>query len=91
MKFRKKPVVIEATPVEFILATSKLDKALLPDWIQEAVREQDLRIYQEVVVVRTINGNSRGEAEDWLLQDASGQLCICKPDIFLKTYEQVTE
>lgn len=91
MRYRKKPVVIEATPIEFILAASKLDDTVLPDWVQEGIRHQKLTVHDDVVVVRTLEGNMRGTAEDWLLQGVNGELYPCANDIFLKTYERVVE
>lgn len=91
MRYRKKPIEIEATPVEFILAASKLDDSVLPDWVQEGIRHQKLKIYEEVVVVQTLEGNMRGGADDWLIQGINGELYPCANEIFLKTYERVEE
>lgn len=91
MRYRKKPIEIEATPIEFIIAASKLDDTVLPDWVLEGIRHQKLKVYEDLVVVQTLEGNMRGTAEDWLLQGVNGELYPCANDIFLKTYERVVE
>lgn len=91
MKFRKKPVVVEATPIEFILAAAKLDDSVYPDWVAEAIRNQKLTVYESIVTVRTLEGVMRGESDDWLIQGVNGEIYPCRNDIFLKTYERTDE
>lgn len=89
MRFRKKPVVLEATPIEFIIAVGKETPEVLPDWVQDAITKQMLKLYQEVVVVRTMEGDMRGSVGDWLIQGVRGEIYPCDGSIFEETYESV--
>lgn len=79
MKFRKKPVVIEA--VQFMGT---------PESLKEVV---DFMICVETIdnqiVIRTLEGEMRAIAGDWIIKGVNGEFYPCKPDIFEKTYEAV--
>lgn len=76
MKFRKKPVVIEAT--QFIpglqedIAGIEWDIATMP-------------------FIRTLEGAMRVSPMDWIITGVNGEKYLCKQDAFHKTYEAVTE
>jgi hypothetical protein len=87
MKFRKKPVVIEAFRVE--------QRALWPDWFHSAVSANEVithgmgkfgegPVYCEI---KTLEGTMRVDEGDWIIQGVKGELYPCKPDIFAATYE----
>ena len=84
MKFRKRPVEIEA----FRLGEE------WPDWWGEAVRANlaftspRLGKY-EFATIRTLEGMMRAELGDWIIRGIKGELYPCKPDIFEATYERV--
>lgn len=89
MRFQKKPIIIDATPVEFILAVGRTEPEIMPEWIQQALNGQSLMIYEEVVVVKTLEGNMTGKRGDWLIKGVRGELYPCDGSIFDETYEQV--
>ena len=60
MKYRKKPVVVEAY---------KTDKE---------------------VVIHTLEGDMKASIGDYIITGVNGEKYPCKPDIFEKTYEAVT-
>lgn len=87
MKFRKKPVVIEA----FCLGVDKM-----PDWFVAArdcggvaTRNVGGRWHGSPghAVIKTLEGNMRAEFGDYVIKGISGELYPCKPDIFAATYE----
>lgn len=41
--------------------------------------------------VKTLEGTMHGNAGDYLIQGVNGELYPCKPDVFAKIYEEVTE
>jgi hypothetical protein len=100
-KFRKKPVVIEATQVtESVLN----DRSLWPAWLSDVLAESDDDCETEGMVflacpgspmanegfvmgVNTLEGTHLVRLNDWIIQGVKGELYPCKPDIFEATYE----
>ena len=86
MKFRKKPVVIEA--IQFFDQAEELIN------IQEFMGGGDLTIdYKDVddpkLKIETLEGTMNASLGDWIIKGVNGELYPCKPDIFEKTYESV--
>ena len=89
MKFRKKPVVIEAVQI------SKRMDILSPDWWAQAIQENRVITHglgkftrdQPWVEISTLEGVMRGDDGDWIIRGVKGELYPCKPDIFAATYE----
>lgn len=83
MKFRKKPVIIDA-----VRLTSETPDGEIIDFIGdnefEIVDQYTLDIY-------TLEGTMRASAGDWLIRGVQGELYPCKPDIFDATYEKVDD
>lgn len=83
MKFRKKPVVIDA--VQFFDTFESL----------EALQElgiEPLRLGYEnhdnpVLKIETLEGVMTASPGDWIIKGINGEFYPCKPDIFKKTYE----
>ena len=87
MKFRKKPVVIEA--MEFTgsprVATQIIDWALASDGT--------IRYHsgpRECLSINTLEGTMTADVGDWIIRGVQGEFYPCKPDIFEATYEPVT-
>lgn len=81
MKFRKKPVVIEAyCPYDYGM----------PDWFEQALCDRKIR---ENVSggfdIDTLEGTMHANDGDWIIKGVNGEFYPCKPDIFEKTYELV--
>lgn len=91
MKFRKKPIVIEAAPVAELLALAAHRWTGLPDWIKSAYENGDVQFLANAVTIRTLEGLMTGNREDWIIKGVRGELYPCKPDIFEATYESVEE
>lgn len=81
MKFRKKPVVIEAVEVT-------------PDWFDaehlNPLHPHGLIIdpVKRVVVIPTLEGVMTAQIGDWIITGVKGERYPCKPDIFDATYER---
>ena len=89
MKYRKKPVVIEAWPVRDLLRTSWQDQ---PQRIRDAFTKRELVILNlnpGEIKVCTLEGGMRAGPDDFLIQGIMGEFYPCKPDIFAATYEAV--
>jgi hypothetical protein len=92
MKFRKKPVVIEAWP--FYGNRTDVVHCLMPDWLIDAIL--DGRVCYSggddpYYIVDTLEGEHRARVNDWIIRGIKGELYPCKPDIFDATYDPVSE
>jgi hypothetical protein len=95
MKFRKKPVVIEAVQ----LCWKNLSEicAFTGDIISPQNEAREVRTYSDTcgesgptyleITIPTLEGNHTAKHGDWIIRGVSGEFYPCKPDIFAKTYE----
>jgi len=87
MKFRKKPIVIEAFQWDGRWITDAN-----PAWISYAMNRGDAAVHSDgegpnLLVIRTLEGDMRANPGDWIIRGVKGELYPCKPDIFAATYE----
>lgn len=78
MKYRKKPVVIEA-----VLWTGENIKEVM-DFMNWRNAAHDKRIG---LVIHTLEGNHNALVGDYIIKGVKGEFYPCKPDIFHMTYE----
>lgn len=79
MKYRKKPVIIEA--VLFDGDISSVDSLNIPECSQ-ALGSKTLQI-------PTLEGEMTAQPGDYIIKGVKGEFYPCKPDIFAATYEEV--
>ena len=99
MKFRKKPVVIEAVTVVYaeMIANGPEHSPFSehPDWLAAAVEDGTLALSTRnardyaVPVIKTLEGEMEAMPGDYIIRGVKGELYPCKPDIFAATYEPV--
>ena len=82
MKYRKKPVVIEAMEYDGVNLRS------LAEFM--GVKYCTLDRYNNVII-DTLEGTMKASAGDYVIKGVEGEYYPCKPDIFEKTYEPVPE
>lgn len=85
MKFRKKPVVIEAeqfTEENKNRAFNFVRCNHFADWDENG--KPTLRI-------QTLEGEITASLGDWIIKGVNGEFYPCKPDIFEKTYERADQ
>jgi hypothetical protein len=87
MRFRQRPVVIQALPVSEVIGLLERAPRALPRWAWEAFRAEDLILTHEGILVRTADGWVPGRPGDWLVRGVRGQVHPCRPDIFEASYE----
>lgn len=87
MKFRKKPVVIEAMQLR-----GPEDEVSIALWAHDnlppranAIISRDLA----GIKVRTLEGDMLACYGDWIIKGVKGEFYPCKPDIFEATYEKI--
>lgn len=87
MKYRKKPVVIEAK--EFTHETAREIEL----WSKHKIVWRAAPPYEdnsnEWLEIPTLEGTMRAEFGDFIIQGVQGEFYPCKPDIFEATYEAV--
>jgi len=83
MKYRKKPVVIEAMQLE---DTKESLAAIMRFTADGGVRVQ---LNGNAVIIPTLEGDHRADVGDWIICGVQGEFYPCKPDIFEATYELV--
>lgn len=81
MKYRKKPIVIEA-----VRWTGKN--------LEEVIRFLDVPqltndFLEHYIEIETLEGTMRANLGDWIIKGVKGEFYPCKPDIFKQTYEPV--
>lgn len=100
MKFRKKPVVIEAwqwlfsgegeqSPTWITDALSKpfQSSGSIAFWPDGNAARSDQWATVPHISVFTLEGEMFAQPGDWIIQGVKGELYPCKPDIFEATYE----
>lgn len=91
MKFRKKPVEIEA----FCFTVDPI-----PDWFMDRVSDNSIRLHdcydgggfvpnKGTADIKTLEGVMTAKAGDYIIKGVKGEIYPCKPDIFEATYEAV--
>lgn len=89
MKFRKKPVIIEAIQLRWDTWNEMCDyvgAGKLWDNKPEGVTLSDNKIG---LYIPTLEGLMLAEENDWVIKGIRGEIYPCKPDIFEETYELV--
>ena len=88
MKYRKKPIVIEAE--QFVVYSNRNEKQF-----KITVNGVLFPIYKDEkgfhILIPTEEGIMRADNLDWIIRGVKGEIYPCKPDIFEKTYEPVNE
>lgn len=78
MKYRKKPIVIDAF-------RPGIDE--MPDWFASQPGFE-LWIHFDNAVIRTLEGDMKISKGDWVIKGVIGEIYPCKPDVFEATYEK---
>jgi hypothetical protein len=89
MKYRKKPVVIEA-----FRWTADVTQEEDPIWMLDALESgqawfENCGTEEVKLVIKTLEGNHIANRGDYIIKGIKGELYPCKPDIFEQTYELV--
>ena len=90
MKYRKKPVVVEAF---------RLGIDYIPDWFMDKVTTNEIILYGTSSAfyhvpdtnadINTLEGVMHANYGDYIIKGVNGEIYPCKADIFEKTYEPV--
>lgn len=85
MKYRKKPVIIDA----WFFKDQWAEK---PDWLVEANARGDVECGYKTIYIGTPEGVMKASCGyDYIIRGVHGEIYPCKKDIFEETYEPVEE
>lgn len=85
MRFRKKPVVIEA-----VQWTGKnLDEIRSFSGVKASIYGPGPGTDDDILLIDTLEGQTQASVGDWIIKGIKGEFYPCKPDIFSATYESV--
>ena len=85
MKFRKKPVVIDATQFKYIDGFNGVKTVALAELLGLECGHHALW------EIPTLEGRHMVSDCDWIITGVKGEKYACKPDIFEQTYESVKD
>ena len=89
MKYRKKPVVIEAVQwVGSIESLNEIRSFMSPYPICPKLPQED---ESPILLIRTLEGTHEASPGDFIIKGVQGEFYPCKPDIFEATYEAVKD
>lgn len=91
MKYRKKPVVIEALQFETNNETGDVNMNKIVSWINQGKSPGERHAWHNGtnIFIETLEGTMRSEVGDFVIRGVEGEFYSCKKDIFYKTYELV--
>jgi len=87
MKFRKKPVVIEAVQLQWDTWSEMCDHAGVGKLADGKPEGQMYGKESIQLVIPTLEGVMIANENDWVIKGVKGKIYPCKPDIFEETYE----
>ena len=97
MKFRKKPVVIDAVQwdgnnlkeITEFMQGSKVETPCRK--AEDAWDDYVSTIASIGLKIKTLEGEMHADYNDWIIKGVAGEFYPCKPDIFELTYEEVKD
>lgn len=79
-KYRKKPVIIEA------IQWAGKNLSEIDNFVGGSIANKGT-----ILIIHTLEGDMEASIGDYIIKGVNGEFYPCKPDIFDKTYEEVTE
>lgn len=86
MKYRKKPVIIEA--IQFKNNITEIKKFITDNGYID-YKNSNSKDCVPIVVIYTLEGKMIANEGDYIIKGIKGEFYPCKPDIFEATYELV--
>ena len=88
MKYKKKPVIIEAFQYDGDLIDSK-GNYYVPEWAQRAHHTERIFFKDGEMYIQTLEGTHHASVGDYIIKGVKGEIYPCKPDIFESSYEKL--
>lgn len=80
MKYRKKPVVIDAIQLQVGVQSMSAVQAFTSGTARPEIGG--------AMLISTLEGNMRADIGDWIIKGVKGEFYPCKNDVFEATYER---
>lgn len=80
MKYRKKPVEIEAF---------QFGKDDFPPWFTQEIYEDNVVLKDKSAYIKTLEGTMIANSGDFIIKGVKGEIYPCKADIFEQTYDRI--
>ena len=92
MKFRKKPIVIEA--VQYYNLNHHEIETFIGKKIEQELESETAYLAGKAapsfsLIIPTLEGDHKAMPGDWIIKGIEGEFYPCKDSIFKKTYEEV--
>ena len=94
MRYKKKPVEVEAVKFNGVGRKDCDTFSEVPMWLSDALSGDDPVLYwtptygsKVQLNVKTLEGNHVASPGDYIIRGVKGELYPCKPDVFEMTYD----
>ena len=93
MKFRKKPVIIEAEQFKTNSESDDANMNSLVKWINQGKNADERHDWHNGtdLFIQTLEGTHTATVGDFIIKGVKSEFYPCKPDIFELTYEKVED
>ena len=94
MRYRKKPVVVEAYRVSeydydgFLMFNHFCNP---PWWLEDATAERRVFVKGHMIYIETLENDMQVSINDYIVRGVDGELYPCRGSIFEQTYERVED
>ena len=93
MKYRKKPVVIEA--LQWTGTNLEEIKSFVGEQLEYDINDTAWEVGKAapyvLMKIHTLEGDMEASVGDYIIKGVNNEFYPCKPDVFAKTYEPVEE
>ena len=91
MKFRKKPVVIDAVQWTGHASSTIAIDLFMGTFPKKSEITGSRATNDAKLLIPTLEGVMEASENDWIIKGVNGEFYPCKPDIFEKTYDAVAD
>ena len=84
MRYRKKPIVIDA--IQFKSENNKGNHQEIADFVGQQLKIINMG---DTIIIPTLEGNMQCSLNDYVIRGIKGEYYPIKEDIFIETYEKI--
>ena len=91
MKFRARPLIVDAIPCFTALQAARTNWGDLPEWFNKLYEDGGIMFLQRTIHVMTVGGWVAAQPEDWIIQGDAGEIFTRSRQTFVDNYEVVED